>query len=197
MRVQCPNGHLLDVPPSASHPASPLRQAEVPHHDTPPGGIEERNPYGSPVYTSDTRNTSRAALQLRVTLPAIFLIVTGLLGAGFACLNVVVALTGEPPPPNPDLPEFLRGLEAGAFGPVAAVFSACFVAVNGAIALGGVQMIRFKTWGLALTASILAIINFHTCCCFLGLPVGVWSLVILSQQNVRAAFAQVSADGRW
>lgn len=58
------------------------------------------------------------------------------------------------------------------------------------ILFGGVQMARLKSRGLGLTASVLAMIPFFSsCCCVLGLPVGIWAIVTLNQQDVKAAFA--------
>jgi hypothetical protein len=36
-------------------------------------------------------------------------------------------------------------------------------------------------------------INIGTCCCIIGLPAGIWSLVILLQPDVSKAFDQNSA----
>ena len=73
-------------------------------------------------------------------------------------------------------------------GPVAAAIQAAFVLLNIVILIGAIQMVRFKMWGYSLTASILAMINIGTCCCILGLPVGIWSLIVLFQPQVKNAF---------
>jgi hypothetical protein len=90
---------------------------------------------------------------------------------------------------DPNAPEFIQGMQAGATGPVVAVVQGIFCLVNLFLIGGGVQMARIRTWGIALAASILAMINFGTCCCIVGLPVGIWSVVILLQPEVKAAFA--------
>jgi F0F1-type ATP synthase membrane subunit a len=54
---------------------------------------------------------------------------------------------------------------------------------------GGIQMMRFKTWGLALTASIL---TFMPCNCpffCIGIPLGIWAIIMLSLRDVREAFS--------
>jgi len=43
-------------------------------------------------------------------------------------------------------------------------------------------------WPLAMTASILSMLNFGNCCCLLGIPVGIWALVILLMPDVKEAF---------
>ena len=50
------------------------------------------------------------------------------------------------------------------------------------------KMKRLQAYGLAIAASILAIIISPGN--LIGLPIGVWALVVLSQREVRAAFAQ-------
>jgi hypothetical protein len=52
---------------------------------------------------------------------------------------------------------------------------------------GGWRMMQGKSYGLAVTASILALLPCHPAS-LLGLVFGVWSLVVLSRSNVKAAF---------
>lgn len=56
------------------------------------------------------------------------------------------------------------------------------------ILLGGIRMRQVRGYGLALAASICAIIPLNSCCC-LGLPLGIWTLVVLMNPDVKAAFA--------
>ena len=44
-----------------------------------------------------------------------------------------------------------------------------------------------QSYGLALAACILAIVPIH-CCCILGVPFGIWGLVVLVREDVKAAF---------
>ena len=55
------------------------------------------------------------------------------------------------------------------------------------ILAGGIQMIRFKVWGLCLAACILTMMPCN-CFCVLGLPIGIWGTVMLSLGSVRSAF---------
>ena len=120
--------------------------------------------------------------------PAIALIVVATLGLGVSLFNIFAALTWEAPPINPNDPPFVQQMEANQVGPVAAGIQTCFALLNIVILIGAIQMLRFKMWGFSLTASILAIVNIGTCCCVLGLPVGIWSIVVLSQPHVKKAF---------
>ncbi|NQT11450.1 MAG: DUF3466 family protein, partial [Planctomycetes bacterium] len=63
------------------------------------------------------------------------------------------------------------------------------IALSALIIVAAVKMKRLKAYRLAIAASILAIIVL-TPFCLIGLPIGIWALVVLSQREVRAAFAQ-------
>ncbi len=87
------------------------------------------------------------------------------------------------------MPDWLNEMERGSRGIVAALVQVAFVIVNGVIIFGGAMMIRVKLWGLAFAAAILAMINFGNCCCVIGMPIGIWSVIILNMVDVRQAFA--------
>ena len=55
------------------------------------------------------------------------------------------------------------------------------------------KMKRLQAYGLAVAASILAIIISPGN--LIGLPIGIWALVVLSQRDVRAAFGRKRATG--
>lgn len=82
----------------------------------------------------------------------------------------------------------MREIQENSFGPIAAAIQAVFVVVNLVIMAGGVQMARITMRPLAYVAAILAMINFGSCCCVAGIPVGIWAIVILSMQDVATAF---------
>lgn len=54
--------------------------------------------------------------------------------------------------------------------------------------LGAVAMIRTRGWGLAMTGVIVAFVN--ACCCLVGIPIGIWCLVVLLRPESKAAFAR-------
>lgn len=55
---------------------------------------------------------------------------------------------------------------------------------------GGVRMRAFQSYGLAIAGSVLALLPCisPTACCGLGVAAGIWSLVVLASDQVRAAF---------
>lgn len=57
------------------------------------------------------------------------------------------------------------------------------------IIYGAVQMMQGKKPGLAKIAAILAIIPVTSCCFLIGIPMGIWSLVVLAKPEVKAIFS--------
>ena len=146
------------------------------------------NPYQSPSNDSQNLYELQQRVKGRVTAPAIALIVVGVLGLLGSFYNVFHALTAEPEI-DPNAPAFVQEMIKNSTGPAATIVQVVFVIVNLVIIAGAYLMSRIQSWGMALTSTILAMINFGTCCCILGIPVGIWSLVILLQPDVKAAFA--------
>lgn len=151
----------------------------------------DANPYSSPLQSNSYRPDIRQQVRTKVMLPAIFLIIVAALAMVFDLLGVVMALTVEQQI-DPNAPEVLQNFQRGMSGPAAALMQGLFAMGSLVIIVGAVQMLRFKTWGFALTVSILTMLNAGNCCCILGLPFGIWSLIVLNSQDVRAAFAQSS-----
>src|SRR5262245_36318166 len=56
------------------------------------------------------------------------------------------------------------------------------------IVYGAVQMMRGKNYRMARVAAILAINPFTSCCFLVGIPIGIWALVVLRKPEVKAAF---------
>ena len=56
------------------------------------------------------------------------------------------------------------------------------------ILFGGIKMRRLQSYGLCMTASIVAMIPCVSVCCIIGLPIGIWSLVVLSKPEVKSLF---------
>ncbi len=59
------------------------------------------------------------------------------------------------------------------------------------VIFGGVKMLRLQARGLVMTAAILVMIPcFTSCCCLLGLPLGIWVIVLINKPEVRSQFDQ-------
>jgi hypothetical protein len=60
--------------------------------------------------------------------------------------------------------------------------------MNLAVALGAVSMIRLKSYRSAYTAAILSIIPVCSPCFLLGIPFGIWAIVVLNRPEVKKRF---------
>jgi len=141
------------------------------------------------------RRRSEAQARSQVMPPAICLLVTGILGLLVnGALFVINVATGpqQPPPNQPGMQkETKEAFDMGfKFGQAAAVGATAFCAfLSLVVILGAAQMIRLRMRALAITSSIMAMLIVYPCCCVLGLPFGIWSLVVLNKPEVASAFS--------
>lgn len=147
-------------------------------------------PYGTPAHPPGTNPVEA------VKLPAIFLIVIGAIGLLWALFSLISGLAGaeqnqaqmQQALSDPNIPPALKRMLAGASGGGAAFFNLFYVLTSGLVIFGGIQMMKLKSYGLSMAASIIAMIPCVGPCFCLGLPVGIWSLVVLNKPEVKAAF---------
>src|SRR5208282_3728148 len=131
-----------------------------------------------------------AALQA-VKGPAIALIVTASLGIAYYGLSgLFVLFTGgamfhHAMPPN--VPPQMRAFMEGMHGPLAGVINLVIAAVNGFVLFGAINLLRLRNYGVAMVASVVAMLPCG-CCCLFGLPFGIWALVTLNKPEVKSQF---------
>ena len=139
-----------------------------------------------------TDEAMRANAQRLVTAPAVGLIISGCLNLlGMAALALVAGVGFASIPfhimqPSPPFMLPYRGLL------LSGLVVLLLFPISLLIILGGLRMRILRNYGFAVAASILAIIASPG---LLGLPFGIWALIVLSRQEVRAAFEAGSA--RW
>jgi hypothetical protein len=137
-------------------------------------------------YTPQPPNVSAAAA--RVKGPAIALIVITALGILGQLISMVANLAGMRSVPSQDLPpEFERWISIMSGG-LGFVFTVITLAVGGLIIYGAMKMMRLENYGLAMAASIIAMVPCLSPCCCLGIPIGIWSIVVLTNAEVKTAF---------
>jgi len=56
------------------------------------------------------------------------------------------------------------------------------------IFVAALKMRRLENHSLAMAASVIAMLPCVSPCCLVGLPIGIWALVVLSKPEVRSAF---------
>ena len=67
-------------------------------------------------------------------------------------------------------------------------FSVLGILIGAIVFMGASKMKSLRSYGFALAAAILAMIPCISPCCLLGLPIGIWAIVILVKPEVKAAF---------
>jgi hypothetical protein len=60
--------------------------------------------------------------------------------------------------------------------------------VAGFLIYASLEMRKLSQWGLAVGAGVVAMLPCISPCCLIGLPVGIWSLVVLTKPEIKAAF---------
>jgi hypothetical protein len=92
------------------------------------------------------------------------------------------AMNMQPPDDDPaSIAGYKFGIYAGFFIELLGML------LGGIILLGGIQMKNLGNFGLAMTASIAALLPCHYCC-LLGIAFGIWALIVLNQEDVKSAF---------
>jgi hypothetical protein len=133
---------------------------------------------------------ARTKAQQLVAGPAIALMVTGGLGIAASLLGLVQILSGMGGTPDlPGLdPDVVHMIRLFTHGPIAVVSNAIGIAVSVFILLGALRMQKLAGHGLAMAAAIVAMIPCFSPCCLLGIPFGIWALVVLSKPEVKSQF---------
>jgi hypothetical protein len=129
------------------------------------------------------RGASLAAERLK--LPAIFLLIITALSvvnhvAGLVMHFMGVEMFPMGPAQNPaeEFGRMIGGVIGGTFG----------IVMDTLAIVGAISMLRVSSFGLAMTGAIVSSIPCASPCCFLGIPFGIWALVVLNDADVRAAF---------
>lgn len=152
-------------------------------------------PLAAPVASASGERD--AALQL-VKGPAIALKVTAILNIILAAWSLVRMVifplkmqqfnSALQPLNNPQLEQLFQKWMHLAYGPLGAVSSLFGLALSVLILIGAAKMQSLRNHEFALTAAILAMLPCLTPCCCIGLPFGIWAVVVLSKAGVKSQF---------
>ncbi|MCE9637830.1 MAG: hypothetical protein K8T90_19190 [Planctomycetes bacterium] len=132
---------------------------------------------------------NRAAAASALKGPAIGMIVAASIGA-------VVSLFGLMQKPDDaravyemmKLPKEQVDQMMSMVGPLQKVMAIGFFLLNVFIIFGSLKMMKLSSYGLAMTACILAILDCNSCCCILAAPFAIWGLVVMNRAEVKASF---------
>ncbi|MBM7118437.1 hypothetical protein [Archangium primigenium] len=131
-----------------------------------------------------------------VSGPAILLMVTAGLGLAGAFFSFISSMMGGGTL-SPEQLEQLRQTNmenlipwverANSFGVVGNLFT---LALSGVTFYGALQMKNLRNYGLSMAAAIIAIVPCFGPCCCIGIPAGIWALVVINKPEVKAAFTK-------
>ena len=118
--------------------------------------------------------------------PAIGLIVTAILSVLLLIASLIFKLAGASFLASNQMPNeaWTRVL----YGPIGMVSNIIGIVMSCVVLLGAIKMKKLESYGLAMAASIIAMIPCNFPCCFIGLPIGIWAVVVLSKPEVKSAF---------
>jgi hypothetical protein len=144
-------------------------------------------PVGAPPPTFSLESAPPGAAQGQVTGPAIGLIVVAVLGflAQAASLVWRLFFAAAMMANRPQVGPFGNMMFSGTVTTISSIIG---MLVSGLILFGGLKMQKLENYGLAMAASIVAMIPCISPCCLVGLPIGIWAVVVLSKPEVKNAF---------
>ncbi|MCC6127076.1 MAG: zinc ribbon domain-containing protein [Pirellulales bacterium] len=201
--AQCPEcGSQSPIPfPAPPEPAAPLDVEIIepddagrsPFGTSPPDSQAGENPYQSPQYAGQAGSEfqpSPAYAINRVSGPAVGLIVMGSLGLLLQIVSLFFSLflqfgaVGNNPNAQP-----MPGFAQPDFGIGFAIVShALGLGLSVLVFVGGLKMKKLENYGLSMAASIVAVIPCFSPCCLVGIPIGIWALVVLNDPYVKSSF---------
>ena len=144
---------------------------------------------GIPSTISGGVENSAQAAQM-VSGPAIGLIITAALGAlaqvVSAIINIVTSGAGimGAGQGGQEMPAWIHGLSGG----IGVIFNVIGLIVSVVIFMGALKMKKLESYNFAMAATIVAMVPCISPCCLVGLPIGIWALVVLLKPEVKGAF---------
>lgn len=136
------------------------------------------NPYSSPHITPAMGNP--------LQLPAIILLVLSIQMLIYGIFNAVFGVRMGPPQLDPGVPDAASVEAFMKFGFYSVVIA--IPIVNLLTVVGSISMLRYRNRGLAMVDAIAALTPVCGPCFVLGIPFGIWALVVLSKPEVGARF---------
>ncbi len=152
-------------------------------------------PNAAPVY-APVGDPERAARMVKA--PAILLIIISLLGMIFTIVGLatmpamlawaqtVLENSGAQVPG-----QWLTGIKtarAQGLGVMDYLKAGLTLAIFAIVMVGAVRMMKLENWGLALAAALGIMLPCTCPCCVVGLPIGIWAIIVLSNPEVKQAF---------
>ena len=141
---------------------------------------------------------ARAVALAKVKSPAVGLMITGILNILLSVWSVVsMAIAPRDTSEldsqlkqlhNPQLQQMFHEALQISNGPVGIVSSLLGLLLSVLILMGAIKMKALRSYEFSVTVAILAMLPCLTPCCLLGLPIGIWALMVLMKPEVKSQF---------
>ena len=154
------------------------------------------------AYPLDPYDDPRPAAKAKVIVPAIALMIMGVISVIFVFATSLMAggskaqyeqqmrsFEKQSDMPPEQKKQFQAGMKI--YIDLLPVINGLSAVCGAAIAIGGFQMLTLSARWYCYVASILSMIPFITppCCCCLGWIFGIWAIVVMNLRDVQAGFA--------
>ncbi len=153
------------------------------------GSVDYNNLYATSGNTSaSSGRTSRAEALSKTNICAIFLYILGGMSILMYLANAVITIAAPGLAGGPGMPPAANEAErvgqlVGALGA-----SAVFILTNTLVILGAYHLQNLRKYWLAMTGAIIACIPCCGPCLVLGIPFGIWALVLLNNPEIKPHF---------
>ena len=161
----------IDQLPNFNPPPAPGPQAGFP----PPGG----GPPGGGM---------PGKAESMVGAPAIGLFVVAVIGIFYLLFSIVMNLLGTGIGAFSAASGDSAGMGSLFSGVVGLVFNVIWLLLSGLVIFGALKMKKLESYSLSMAAAVVAALPCTSPCCVLGLPLGIWAIVVLVNQDVKSAF---------
>jgi len=151
------------------------------------GDIHQSGSVSPPISPSPHVNyeslTPATSARQMVTLPGIFLMVSaavGMLGSSVCAVVAYLQSVG-----------IMAGGKDPASSAIAAVYFVVTVLASALVLIGGFKMLRLRSYQFVMASTVVAMIPcIGPCFAVLGVPFGIWAMVVLLKPEVKQAFLQ-------
>ncbi|HWN94145.1 MAG TPA: DUF4339 domain-containing protein [Methylomirabilota bacterium] len=136
------------------------------------GGAEAANLVSGPA-------TGLLVVGILCALVSLWGVLSNLLGIGMGAAGA--APVGNMPP---QFGQYMQMMSGG----VGLVINFIALALAGLFIFASTKMRKLESYGLVMTATILSMLPCTSSCCCIGLPIGIWILIVLAKPEVKAGF---------
>lgn len=146
---------------------------------------------------SDDAQATHTAVLEKVKAPAICMIAFGVIGFALSLANLFGAFFGAGlnewvmqrlEQEGEQIPEFFRFLSGPGSLALSLLQIAVETAISGFVLYAGMRLQKLRDRGICMAAAIIAMVPCINPCCCLGIPLGIWVLMVLNRPDVRSSF---------